>query len=32
MRHTLRDLALMVDHTNLRADATEADLLSLIHI
>lgn len=29
MRHTLRDLALMVDHTNLRADATEADLRRL---
>lgn len=29
MRHTLCDLALMVDHTNLRADATEADLRRL---
>lgn len=29
MRYTLRDLALMVDHTNLRADATEADLRRL---
>lgn len=29
MRYTLRDIALMVDHTNLRADATEADLRRL---